>query len=47
MLMLSKYNGSKGVELAVRLLEDEFKSAMALAGCVLHIFLEAVANIGF
>ncbi|OJJ46810.1 hypothetical protein ASPZODRAFT_66565 [Penicilliopsis zonata CBS 506.65] len=27
------YNGSKGVELAVQLLHEEFKLAMALAGC--------------
>lgn len=31
-----QHNGSKGVELAVRLLEDEFKSAMSLAGYVVH-----------
>ncbi|KAJ2991967.1 hypothetical protein NUW58_g2325 [Xylaria curta] len=28
-----KYNGQKGVELAINLLYDEFKTTMALAGC--------------
>lgn len=47
MLMFSRHDGSKGVDLAVRLVEDELKSAMSLPGYVLHNFLDVVPNIRF